>query len=118
METKPATVVQPQMTKDFEVDGHSSRGGNHQPPIHHKPPSNPLSSGMKVVPPPPPLPKSNLNQTQRTFEEEFVMVLSDKISAECQEMEKTGRMERWKPISEDPILRKQLIDVMVAQIHS
>jgi len=115
METKPATVVQPQMAKDVEVDGHSSsRGGNHQPPIHHEPPSN---HPMKAVPPPPPpLPKSNPNQPQRTFEEEFVMVLSDKISAECQEMEETGRMKRWKPISEDPILRKQLMEVMVAQL--
>jgi len=117
METKPAVVVQPQMAKDLEVDGHSSRGGNHQPLIHHKPPSN---NSMKAVPPPPPpLPKpKTTNQPQRTFEEEFVMVLSDKISAECQELEESGRMKRWQPISEDPMLRKQLMEVMVAQIHS
>lgn len=113
METKPAAVVQPQMAKDLEVDGHSSRGGNHQPPIHHKPPSN---HPMKAVPPPPPLPKPKQNQSQRTFEEEFVMVLSDKISKECQEMKESGRMKRWEPLNEDPILRKRLMDVMVAQL--
>ena len=118
METKPAVVVQPQMAKDVEVDEHSSRGGNHQPPIHHMPPSN---NSMKAVPPPPPppLPKpKTTNQQQQTFEEEFVMVLSDKISSECQEMKETGHMKRWEPISQDPLLRKQLMEVMVAQIHS
>ena len=117
METKPAAVVQPQMAKDLEVDRHSRHGGNHQPLIHHKPPNyHPPSSKKAVPPPPPPLPESNPNQPQRTFEEEFVMVLSDKISAECQEMKDSGRMTRWKPISEDPILRKQLIEVMAVQL--
>jgi len=119
METKPAVVVEPQMAKDLEVDGNSlSRGGNRQPPMHHEPPiDNPLQ-GMKAVPPPPPPPpkQPQPNQPQRTFEEEFVMVLSDKISAECQEMKETGRMKRWEPISADPMSRKQLMDVMVAQL--
>eukprot|EP00578_Thalassiosira_sp_NH16_P007026 CAMPEP_0181120380 /NCGR_PEP_ID=MMETSP1071-20121207/24125_1 /TAXON_ID=35127 /ORGANISM="Thalassiosira sp., Strain NH16" /LENGTH=1158 /DNA_ID=CAMNT_0023205031 /DNA_START=138 /DNA_END=3614 /DNA_ORIENTATION=+ len=80
----------------------------------------------KAVPIPlPPLPphisqdqsKPSL-QHQRTFEEEFVIVLKEKIDAECQEVQKTGRMKRWSPIREDPILRKQLMEVMVAQIRS
>ncbi len=54
----------------------------------------------------------------RTFEEEFVIVLKEKIDAECQEMKVQGRMKRWTPISEDPLLRQQLMEVMVAQIQS
>jgi hypothetical protein len=57
-------------------------------------------------------------QHSRTFEEEFVMVLKEKIDAECQERKEHGRMKRWIPIREDPILRQQLMEVMVAQIQS
>ncbi len=57
-------------------------------------------------------------QHSRTFEEEFVMVLKEKIDAECQERKEHGRMKRWIPIREDPILRQQLMELMVAQIQS
>eukprot|EP00571_Detonula_confervacea_P012398 CAMPEP_0172304974 /NCGR_PEP_ID=MMETSP1058-20130122/6303_1 /TAXON_ID=83371 /ORGANISM="Detonula confervacea, Strain CCMP 353" /LENGTH=1138 /DNA_ID=CAMNT_0013016387 /DNA_START=108 /DNA_END=3524 /DNA_ORIENTATION=- len=77
---------------------------------------------MPIPPPPPPPPPQQkpLPNTpqQRTFEEEFVIVLKDKIDAECQEMKETGRMKRWTPIREDPVLRQRLMEVMVAQIHS
>lgn len=111
--------------KELEVDGGTfPRGGNHQPqitlgPHMHPHPNNAQGGGGGTVPPPPPPPlPTSEKSSRRTFDEEFVMVLKDKIDAECKEMEETGRMKRWTPIRDDPILRKQLMEVMVAQIHS
>ncbi len=46
------------------------------------------------------------------------IVLKEKIEAENREMKETGRMRRWTPISEDPLLRERLKKVMMAQIHT
>jgi len=70
----------------------------------------------RPVPPPPPPPSQQ--QHQRTFDEEFVIVLKEKIEAECREMKETGRMKRWRPLREDVMLRRRLMEVMVSQIHS
>jgi hypothetical protein len=51
-----------------------------------------------------------------SFEEEFVIVLKEKIEEEEREMRETGRMKRWRPISEDPIRRQRLMEVMVNQL--
>lgn len=79
-----------------------------------------MSGGAKTVLPVPPVhpPPPLAPQQPRTFEEEFVIVLKEKIEAECQEMKKTGRMKRWVPLREDKMLRKRLMEVMVAQINS
>lgn len=95
--------------------------------IGHEPPSvrgnhrHGVTNTSALVPSPPHSSEqqSSANtQHSRTFEEEFVMVLKDKIDAECQELKEHGRMKRWRPIREDPILRKQLMEVMIAQIQS
>ncbi|KAL3791309.1 hypothetical protein HJC23_006038 [Cyclotella cryptica] len=51
-----------------------------------------------------------------SFEEEFVIVLKEKIEEDEREMRESGRMKRWRPISEDPIRRQRLIEVMVNQL--
>ncbi|KAL7480417.1 hypothetical protein ACHAW6_006108 [Cyclotella cf. meneghiniana] len=55
-------------------------------------------------------------ESTASFEEEFVMVLKEKIEEEEREMRETGRMKRWRPISEDPIRRQRLMEVMVNQL--
>jgi hypothetical protein len=85
--------------------------------VLNPPPPTPLSSSSEQQHQPHQL-SITFQHSQRTFEEEFVMVLKEKIDAECQEMKEQGRMKRWTPISEDPILRQQLMEVMVAQIQS
>ena len=70
-------------------------------------------------PPPPSQPRAKLTASkQPSFEDEFVMVLKDKIESEVSEMKQTGRMKRWTPLREDPMARRRLMEVMVAQIHS
>ena len=89
---------------------------------HHR--DHPAMGGepVKPIPPPPPPPSQQeqqpKHQHQRTFDEEFVIILKEKIDSEIQEMEETGRMKRWTPISEDPALKERLMSVMVAQINS
>ncbi|KAL7537935.1 hypothetical protein ACHAXR_008162 [Thalassiosira sp. AJA248-18] len=80
------------------------------------------AKAVTTIPPPPP-PSSRHqhtpNQQQRTtFDEEFVIVLKEKIDAECAEMSETGRMKRWSPLRQDVVARRRLMEVMVAQIHS
>ena len=104
----------------------------HQAPIPRRHPS--LQSTMipprttKPPPPPPLTPPSQQEQTNydnnnkacnspRTFEDEFVMVLREKQESEIHEMEVSGMMKRWRPISEDPVLRNRLLKVMVAEIQ-
>ena len=62
----------------------------------------------------PPTKQPTTNAT--TFEEEFVIVLNEKIEEEEKEMSETGRMKRWTPLSEDPIRRKRLMEVMMNQL--
>lgn len=107
----------------------------HHAPIPRQHPS--LQSTMipprttKPPPPPPPTPPSQQEQTNsnnsdknnkacdspRTFEDEFVMVLREKQESEIHEMKVSGMMKRWRPISEDPVLRTRLLEAMVAQIQ-
>ena len=79
-----------------------------------------IAKSSSIAIPPPALSPQRPQTTQpmRTFEEEFVLVLKEKIESETKEMEETGRMKRWTPIREDPQMRRRLMDVMVAQINS
>jgi hypothetical protein len=104
----------------------------HHDPIPRRHPT--LQSTMipprttKPPPPPPLTPPSQQEQTNydnnnkacnspRTFEDEFVLVLREKQESEIHEMKVSGMMKRWRPISEDPVLRNRLLKVMVAQIQ-
>jgi hypothetical protein len=51
-----------------------------------------------------------------TFEDEFVLILKEKIEEEEKEMKESGRMRRWRPLSEDPIRRERLMEIMVNQL--
>lgn len=51
-----------------------------------------------------------------TFEEEFVIVLKEKVEQEEAEMRARGKMMRWRPISEDLIRRQRLMEVMMVQL--
>jgi hypothetical protein len=90
----------------------------HQAPIPRRHPT--LQSTMipprTTKSPPPPEPPPQHEQTNydnnnkacnspRTFEDEFVMVLREKQESEIHEMKVSGMMKRWRPISEDPVLR-------------
>ncbi|KAL9187115.1 hypothetical protein ACHAXT_010835 [Thalassiosira profunda] len=79
-----------------------------------------IAKSSSIAIPPPALSPQRPQTTQpmRTFEEEFVLVLKEKIESETKEMEETGRMKRWTPIRDDPQMRRRLMDVMVAQINS
>ena len=59
---------------------------------------------------------SNNMAPTRTFEEEFTIALKEKMEAEAREMKQTGRMKRWKPLREDPILRQRLMEAMISQL--
>jgi hypothetical protein len=85
----------------------------HQAPILRRHPT--LQNTIKPPPPPPPAHKAC--NSPRTFEDEFVMVLREKQESETHEMKVSGKMKRWRPISEDPVLRNRLLEVMVAQIQ-
>jgi hypothetical protein len=85
----------------------------HQAPIPRRHPT--LHNTIKPPPPPPPAHKAC--NSPRTFEDEFVMVLREKQESEIHEMKVSGTMKRWRPISEDPVLRNRLLEVMVAQIQ-
>ncbi|KAL7467283.1 hypothetical protein ACHAXS_007556 [Conticribra weissflogii] len=52
-----------------------------------------------------------------TYEEEFTLIMKERVEEEMQEMAKTGRMRRWRPISEDPIARQRLMKVMLSHIQ-
>jgi hypothetical protein len=100
---------------------------SHQPPIPRPPTLHanalPVMTKPPLPPPPPPLPPSQRQQPNPkhrrslTFEEEFVIVLREKNDAELKGMEESGRMKRWTPMSEDPVLRQRLMEVMVAQLQ-
>jgi hypothetical protein len=68
---------------------------------------SPYLTKPPLPPPPPPPPPSQRQQPtpkQRhslTFEEEFDIVLREKNYAELKEMEESGRMKQWTPMSED-----------------
>eukprot|EP00956_Cyclotella_meneghiniana_P021276 scaffold38562_cov64-Cyclotella_meneghiniana.AAC.3 len=51
-----------------------------------------------------------------TFEEEFVVVLKEKVEQEEAEMRDSGKMTRWRPLSEDHIRRQRLMEVMMVQL--
>jgi len=55
--------------------------------------------------------------TSNTFEEEFTLIMKERVEAEMKEMERTGRMRRWRPIREDPIARRRLMKVMLSHIQ-
>mmetsp|Transcript_29326 Transcript_29326/g.63119 ORF Transcript_29326/g.63119 Transcript_29326/m.63119 type:complete len:1167 (+) Transcript_29326:178-3678(+) len=67
------------------------------------------------LPPPPPPPSSS--QQHRAFDEEFVIVLKEKIEAECRQMKETGRVKRWMPLRDDVLVRRRLMEVMISQIN-
>ncbi|KAL3822925.1 hypothetical protein ACHAXA_011640 [Cyclostephanos tholiformis] len=114
--------------EEKEIVGESTLNNlNHQPLLPGQPDLhiNSLREMTKPpLPPPPPPPPSQRQQPNSThchsctFEEEFVIVLREKNDAELQGMKQSGRMKRWSPMSEDPVLRQRLMDVMVAQIQS
>jgi hypothetical protein len=113
-----------QRDKPFEekesVHETTRKNVNHQPLISGQTTLS-LRGMTKPPPPPPPSQRQQPSSTHchsHTFEEEFVIVLREKNEAELQGMKKSGRMKRWNPISEDPVLRQRLMDVMVAQIQS
>ena len=68
---------------------------------------SPYLTKPPLPPPPPPPPPSQRQQPtpkQRhslTFEEEFDIVLREKNYAELKEMEESGRMKQWTPMSKD-----------------
>ncbi|KAL7549038.1 hypothetical protein ACHAWF_013284 [Thalassiosira exigua] len=99
----------------------SNDGCRHEVEAQVKAPLEPyeniLREETRATPTPPPPPQRPLPQRQRTFEEEFVVVLKEKIESECRDMKSTGRMKRWKPLSEDPEARRRLMGVMVSQIR-
>jgi hypothetical protein len=51
--------------------------------------------------------------TTKMFSERLSTALQEKIERENMEMIQTGRLKRWTPLREDPILRQKLMEVMV-----
>ena len=47
-----------------------------------------------------------------SFSKELSMALREKVERENKEMIKSGRLKRWTPLRQDPILRKHLMEVM------
>lgn len=73
--------------------------------------------GEHQVPPPyPPTASKSHSKPTATFEEEFVIVLKEKVEEEEKAMKESGRTRRWRPISEDPVCRQRLLEVMVNQL--
>jgi len=70
-----------------------------------------------LPPPSPPPPPSFSSQQHRAFDEEFVIVLKEKIDAECRQMKETGRVKRWTPLRDDVLVRRRLMEVMISQIN-
>jgi hypothetical protein len=52
-------------------------------------------------------------KTNNIFSEDFATALKEKIKSENREMVESGRLKRWTPLNEDPILRQRLMEVMV-----
>jgi len=84
----------------------SNGSGTVAPPPRERPEDDGAVS-VNVAPPPPSRP---------SFDDEYVVVLKDRIETESAAAEKTGRLRRWDPISEDPVLGRRLVGAMVAQL--
>jgi hypothetical protein len=57
--------------------------------------------------------QSAQSKTSKMFSEHLSTALQEKIESENIEIIQSGRLKRWTPLREDPILRQKLMEVMV-----
>jgi hypothetical protein len=110
---KPSStpVIAPRVENNYILPSQPITHEHHVTKTSTKPPEVPL----KAPPQPPPAAKPRA-ETATSFEEEFVIVLKEKIDEEEREMKESGRLRRWRLLSEDPLRRQRLMEVMVNQL--
>lgn len=82
--------------------------------------ARPLPPAAKPTHPLRPINTKNIDSTHSSisFEEEFTIVLKEQLDEDAHEMNESGRMKRWSPMSEDSALRQRLIEVMMKQLNT
>ena len=58
-------------------------------------------------------PRSPPSTTKNIFNEELTAAIQARIERENKEMLESGRLKRWTPLTQDPLVRQRLMEVMI-----